>query len=142
MAAEHSPLYRTITEQVSAYIDIMVTDPMTSWGPTWTGRRDELPMEILFDYNKPFPLPTGSDSILGISKVSDDHRITMQQVLHNLLYLPKIDVVYLVFDPAPDCPDEEEKVGPLGDRGGVQVIPVELLSHRMTSPSQWSRERL
>ncbi|KAJ6619262.1 hypothetical protein B0H10DRAFT_1946915 [Mycena sp. CBHHK59/15] len=37
---------------------------------------------------------------------------------------------------------EEEKVGPLRDRGGVQVVPVEPLSRRMTSPSQWSRERL
>lgn len=85
MAAEHSPLYRTIAEQVSAYIDIAVTDPMPNWGPPWTGREDELPMEVLFDYDEPFPLPTGLDSILGISEISDDHRITMEQVLRDLL---------------------------------------------------------
>ncbi|KAJ7117539.1 hypothetical protein C8R44DRAFT_854400 [Mycena epipterygia] len=89
MAAEHSPLYRTIAEQVSAYIDIAVTDPLTNWAPTYTGRADELPMEVLFDYDEPFPLPTGLDSILGISEISNDHRITMEKVLRDLLYLPE-----------------------------------------------------
>ncbi|KAJ6617189.1 hypothetical protein B0H10DRAFT_1948567 [Mycena sp. CBHHK59/15] len=63
---------------------------MTNWGPTWTGRGDELPMEVLYDYDEPFPLPTGLDSILGISEISDDHRITTQQVLRDLLYLPNL----------------------------------------------------
>ncbi|KAJ6600186.1 hypothetical protein B0H10DRAFT_1958841 [Mycena sp. CBHHK59/15] len=41
-----------------------------------------------------------------------------------------------------DVTVEEEKVGPLGDRGGVQVVPVVPPSRRMPSPSQWPRERL
>ncbi|KAJ7290659.1 hypothetical protein C8J57DRAFT_1213298 [Mycena rebaudengoi] len=91
MAAEHAPLYRTIAEQVSAYIDIAVTDPVTgNWGPSWTGAEDELPMELLFDYDEPFPLPTGLDSILGIFEISDDHRTTMHQVLLDLLNMPNL----------------------------------------------------
>ncbi|KAJ7452734.1 hypothetical protein B0H11DRAFT_2072801 [Mycena galericulata] len=89
MAAEHSPLYRTVAEQVSAYIDIAVTEPVTNWVPPYTGRAHELPMEVLFDYDESFPLPSGLDSILGISEISDDHRITMEQVMHDLLRLPK-----------------------------------------------------
>ncbi|KAJ7192556.1 hypothetical protein GGX14DRAFT_479850, partial [Mycena pura] len=89
MAARHSALYTTIAEQVSAYIDVAVTDPMTDWWPPLTLRRDELPMEVLFDYDEPFPLPTGLDSILALSETSDDHRTTMEQVLHDLLHLPK-----------------------------------------------------
>ncbi|KAJ6592591.1 hypothetical protein B0H19DRAFT_1224494 [Mycena capillaripes] len=89
MAAEHSPLYRTIAEQVSAFIDIAVTDPVTNWGPTYTGRAHELPMEVLYDYDEPFPLPTGLDSILGISKISNDHRINMEQVMCDLLDMPE-----------------------------------------------------
>ncbi|KAJ7930395.1 hypothetical protein B0H13DRAFT_1858803 [Mycena leptocephala] len=67
MTAEHSPLYRTIAEQVSAYIDIAVTDPVTNWSHLIRGR-NELPMEVLYDYDEPFPLPTGLDSILGSLK--------------------------------------------------------------------------
>ncbi|KAJ7882583.1 hypothetical protein B0H14DRAFT_1466375 [Mycena olivaceomarginata] len=89
MAAEHSPLYRTIAEQISAYIDIAVTDPVTNWAPPYTGEDDELPMEVLYDYDEPFPLPTGLDSILGLSEISDAHRITVEQVLGDLLHLPK-----------------------------------------------------
>jgi hypothetical protein len=85
MATEHSPLYRTIAEQVSAYIDIAVTDPFTNWVPPWTFQEYEPPMEVLFDYDEPFPLPTGLDPILGITEISNDHRITMEQVLRDLL---------------------------------------------------------
>jgi hypothetical protein len=89
MAAEHSPLYRTIAEQVSAYIDIAVTDPFPNWAPPYTWHEDELPMEVMLDYDEPFPLPTGLDSILGISEISNDHRITMEQVLRDLLHVPE-----------------------------------------------------
>jgi hypothetical protein len=70
-------------------VPIAVTDLVTDWGPTYTGQEDELPMEVLFDYDEPFPLPTGLDSILGISEISNDHRITMEQVLSDLLHLPE-----------------------------------------------------
>ncbi|KAJ7466278.1 hypothetical protein B0H11DRAFT_2240003 [Mycena galericulata] len=84
-------MYRTIAEQVSAYIDIAVTEPVTNWAPPYTGRADaKLPMEVLFDYDESFPLPPGLDSILGISEISDDHRITMEQVMHDLLRLPNL----------------------------------------------------
>jgi hypothetical protein len=89
MAAEHSPLYRTIAEQVSAYIDIAVTDPVTNWAPPYKAKKNELPMEVLYDYDEPFPLPPGLDSILGVSEISSDHRITMEQVMRDLLQLPK-----------------------------------------------------
>jgi hypothetical protein len=82
MAAEHSPQYRTIAEQLSAYIDIAVTEPMPDWSPPWTWGGDELPMEVLFDYDEAFPLPAGLDAILGISEVS-------KQVLRDFLYMPE-----------------------------------------------------
>jgi hypothetical protein len=89
MAAEHSPLYRTIAEQVSAYIDIAVTDPVINWKPPYTWEENEAPMAVLYDYDESFPLPTGLDSILGLSEISDAHRITMEQVLGDLLHMPK-----------------------------------------------------
>ncbi|KAJ7257562.1 hypothetical protein B0H12DRAFT_1111250 [Mycena haematopus] len=85
MEAEHSPLYRSIAEQVSAYIDIAVTEPFANWSPPYTA----LPMEGMYDYDDSFPLPIGLNSILGISEMSNAHRITMEQVLSDLLHLPK-----------------------------------------------------
>jgi hypothetical protein len=46
-------------------------------------------MAVLYDYDESFPLPTGLDSILGLSEISDAHRITMEQVLGDLLHMPK-----------------------------------------------------
>ncbi|KAJ7643965.1 hypothetical protein FB45DRAFT_284661 [Roridomyces roridus] len=89
MAAEHSPLYKTIAEQVTAYIDIAVREPAPGWGPTWTGEDDESPMEVLYDYDVEFPLPAaGLATILAIPKTSDDHRIAFQQVMGDLLNIP------------------------------------------------------
>ncbi|KAJ7603501.1 hypothetical protein FB45DRAFT_1014199 [Roridomyces roridus] len=84
MAAEPSPLYKTIAEQVAAYIDIAVTEPMPGWSPPW----GSLPFEVLHDYDMDFPLPPGLAAILAIPEMSDDHRITFQQVVLDVLNVP------------------------------------------------------
>ncbi|KAF7299385.1 hypothetical protein MIND_00887800 [Mycena indigotica] len=89
MAEDHTPLYKTIAEQVAAYIDLAVTaPPVEPWRPPFTGEEDELPMEVLYDYDEVFPLPAGLDALLGTVAISDGHRQTFQQVLSDLLHLP------------------------------------------------------
>ncbi|KAF9017224.1 hypothetical protein BDP27DRAFT_215766 [Rhodocollybia butyracea] len=85
MAPEHSPLYKSIAEQLSAYIDKAVTEPMEHWRPPWTGRHHELPMEVLYDYDMLFPLPTGLEDIIGVAEASEEQKSTLQGVLCDML---------------------------------------------------------